>query len=175
MTSSPGVEQRTDEELNAAIAELEAELAPLTRRAAQIRERIDAIRTELRRRARQATLQSRQAVRVDLASGRLPSLEELVSGAAAGIDPGAELDQLTFRLSSATEVRVGFASASRQSLSFTDGSVAEEAYALDRASQLWAQGWEFGSPQARGVRIYPVGSRAERVVPPGELRVERKV
>jgi len=86
----------------------------------------------------------------------------------------APLDDLRFVRESATEVRLGYASASRQSLSFTDGSKTEEASDVAAARSLWERGWELGTPLARGVRIYPVGSRAERVVAASEIHVEAR-
>ncbi|MEA2644956.1 MAG: hypothetical protein QOE92_39, partial [Chloroflexota bacterium] len=35
-------------------------------------------------------------------------------------------------------------------------------------------GWELGTPTSRGVRIYPVGSRAERVVPAADVHVQHR-
>jgi hypothetical protein len=75
---------------------------------------------------------------------------------------------------SATEVRLGYASSARQTLTLTDGRASEDAGDLGAARGLYARGWDFGTPQARGVRIYPAGTRAERVVPAGEVHVEPK-
>jgi hypothetical protein len=162
---------RTDDELAAKLAELEASAAPLQRQLAAIRAEADAVRTELRRRDRLARLGQRQAVRADLAAGSLAGLVEVVSGAVASGGSDA-LDDYRFLRDSATEVRLGYASSSRQSLSFTDGSATEEAGSLAAARELFARGWEFGSPQARGVRVYAAGTRAERVVPAAEIHLQ---
>jgi multidrug efflux pump subunit AcrA (membrane-fusion protein) len=159
--------------LEAEIARLEQEAAPLHAELDRLRAEADALRTELRRRRRLAQLRGRQEVRAQLAAGELPTLEDVVSGADPRFE-AASLDDLRFLRESATEVRLGYASASRQSLSFTDGSRTEDASDIAVARSLWEGGWEFGTPLARGVRIYPAGSRAERVVAATEIRVEAR-
>jgi len=154
------------------VARLEREALPLRQRLDALRAEIEVVRTELRRRERQATLAARRDVRAGLAAGQVPTLAEVLEGDGAGIELGVPLDQLRFLRESATEVRLGYSSASRQSLSLTDGRATEEVFDLGAAASLWARGWELGSPLARGVRIYPVGSRAERVVAATEIRVE---
>lgn len=136
-----------------------------------MRAEVDGLRTELRRRERQTQLAQRQAVRAEVAAGHLPNLEEVVSGAVDIGGPGT-LEGYRFLRQSATEVRLGYASASRQSLSFSDGSSTEDAGDLVTARRLYQQGWEFGTAQARGVRVYAAGTRAERMVPAVEVLVE---
>ena len=157
----------SEAELRTELERLEAATQPIRQQLEQLRREADAIRTELRRRERQLGLEMRQAVRRELAAGEMPTLEEAIESAERVV----ALEDLRFLRESATEVRLGYASASRQSIQFTDGSQIEEAYDLVHARGLWQRGWEFGTPQARGVRIYPVGSRAERVVPPVEVHV----
>jgi hypothetical protein len=144
---------------------------PLRAELDRLRKAGDVIRSELRRRDRLDRLRVRQESRAEMASGQVPSLEDVVSGAVPGFDV-AVLDDLRFLRESATEVRLGYASASRQSLSFTNGAATEEAFDVAGARELWSRGWEWGTPMARGVRIYPAGSRAERVVPAAEVHVE---
>jgi hypothetical protein len=133
---------------------------------------MDLVRTELRRRRRAEDVAGRKQTRAVLAGGTLPDLETVVSAPEPLFDPAIPLDELRFLRESATEVRLGYAGGSRQSLSLTDGRAGEEVYDLAGARRLWALGWEFGTPQARGVRIYPAGSRAERIVPATEVHVE---
>jgi len=130
------------------------------------------IRTELRRRERTVQLEARRAVRQEVAAGGLPTLEAVVSGEAPGFGEDVALDQLRFRRESATEVRLGYASAARQSIAFTNGAEVKEVGGLAAARELYRGGWEFGTPAAPGVRVYPLGSRAERLVPAAEIRVE---
>jgi hypothetical protein len=167
------LESSTEAELKAAIVELEGRAVPLQKQLAAIRVEVEAVRTELRRRERMAQLGRRQAVRAELAAGRVAGLVEVVSGA---IEPGGSgvLDDYRFLRESATEVRLGYASSSHQSLSFSDGSATAEAEDLAAARELYARGWDFGTPQARGVRIYAAGTRAERVVPAAEIHLEAR-
>ncbi|HEV3233493.1 MAG TPA: hypothetical protein VG329_02965 [Candidatus Dormibacteraeota bacterium] len=150
---------------------LEKAAVPLRVELDRLRKEADLVRSELRRRERAERLRQRQEARAEMATGEVPSLEDAISGAAAGFDD-AVLDDLRFLRESATEVRLGYASASHQSLSFTDGAATEEAFDVGTARELWKRGWEWGTPAAPGVRVYPVGSRAERVVPAAEVHVE---
>jgi multidrug efflux pump subunit AcrA (membrane-fusion protein) len=161
---------RAGEELEAEVRRIETELVPLQAEIDRRRAAVEAIRTELRRRARDQRLRDRQGVRAELRSGDLPSLEDILSGTDDRLGEAA-FDALTFLRESATEVRLGYAAAARQGLSLTDGAAAEEVFDVAAARRLWQQGWEPGTPATRGVRIYPVGSRAERVVPPAEIHV----
>ena len=142
---------------------------PLQREVLELRAKVDVVRTELRRRERAEQLAARQATRRELAEGELPTLEAVVSGAAP--PPAEAFDGMRFLRESATEVQLGYASSTRQCLTFTDGRATEDAYDVAAATELWSRGWELGSPQARGVRVYPKGSRAERVIPASEIRV----
>ena len=174
MSRDPGLEARPEAEIVAEIRRLELELSPLQQRAQSLRADIELLRTELRRRQRSLEVAHRREVRTGLRQGSVPTLEEAVSSTVEMFPTASSLDQLRFLRESATEVRLGYAAASNQSMEFTDGRQAAEARDLARAHELWRQGWEFGTPLARGVRIYPVGSRAERVVPASEIRVESR-
>jgi hypothetical protein len=125
------------------------------------------LRAELRRRQRLEALQGRRDVRERLGAGEMPTLPALMS---AAVPPDAtRFDDLTFVRDSATEVRLGYAAAARQEVSFTDGAATRDAADLGTARELWRRGWDFGTAAARGVRVYPVGSRAEKVVPAAEV------
>ncbi|MEA2682709.1 MAG: hypothetical protein QOK05_1037 [Chloroflexota bacterium] len=156
--------------------ELRADLEAIQRRVVPVRAALDAlaaeadgVRGEIRRRERAALVEARRGTRVRLAAGELPDLEMVVA-ADQPVD-GTRFDNLAYLRESATEVRLGYASASHQEVSFTDGVTAVDAPDLGTARRLWRDGWEFGTVAIRGVRVYPVGSRAEKVVPPGEVHV----
>jgi hypothetical protein len=171
LSGPPPADDRDPAELKAELDRLEQATQPLRAELDRLRQQADAIRGELRRRERLQRLAERQAVRAEMAAGQLASLEDAVSGAVEGFGAAA-LDDLRFLRESATEVRLGYASASRQSLTFTDGVATEEAGDIAAARDLWRRGWEWGTPAAKGVRVYPQGSRAERMVPAADLRVE---
>lgn len=158
------------EALEAEVRRIEAALVPLKGEVDRRRAEVEAIRTELRRRVRDDRLRARQDVRAELKSGDLPTLEDVLGGVDDRL-AGAAFDTLTFLRESATEVRLGYAAAAHQGLSLTDGAVAEEVFDIAAGRRLWALGWEPGTPATRGVRIYPAGSRAERVVPAAEIHV----
>jgi hypothetical protein len=145
----------------------------LQKELAEVQVEAESIRTELRRRERAQQLEARKAVRQEVAAGALPTLEAVVSGGVTGFDLDSAFDDLHFRRESATEVRLGYASAPHETLALTDGQAVQEVASLLAARELYRSGWEFGTPAARGVRIYPVGSKAERLVPASEIVVER--
>ena len=159
-------------DLQQRLHDLELEMVPLQARVAELRLAAEVLRTEQRRRERLALLETRRATRTAIGGGGMPTLEDVVSGADASLDGSLTLTALRFLRESATEVGIGYASAPQPALTFTDGRAIQEANDLDTARRLWAEGWEFGTPAARGVRVYPIGSRAERMVPAAEVHVQ---
>jgi hypothetical protein len=96
--------------------------------------------------------------------GQFPTVAELVAGSDAG-----SLDDYFFNLKTGGEVRIGFPGARTQSLTFTDGAKTAQAGDLAQAAQLYAAGWELGSPGRPGVRVHFPGTRQERLVPANEV------
>lgn len=127
------------------------------------------VRGELRRRERLARVEARRATRTRLGAGEMPTLEAVVAADVPADE--VRFDDLGYLRESATAVGLGYASAAHQHVSFTDGTTTVDAADLGTARRLWREGWDFGTVAARGVRLYPVGSRAERVVPPSEVHV----
>jgi hypothetical protein len=151
------------------VAALQARIAPVREELSRLEADAEAVRSEIRRRERLAQVEARREVRSRLGAGEMPTLEDVV---AAAEPPDATLfDDLTFVRDSATEVRLGYAAAAHQEVSFTDGSTTTDARDLGTARELWRLGWDFGTAAARGVRVYPAGSRAEKVVPAAEVHV----
>jgi hypothetical protein len=144
-------------------------MAPLKSQLDALGLQAEEVRGEIRRRERLALVESRRETRSRLGAGEMPSLEELVAAALPADE--VNFDDLAYLRESATEVRLGYASAAHQHVSFTDGASTVDAADLGTARGLWRDGWDFGTVAARGVRLYPVGSRAERVVPPSEVHV----
>jgi hypothetical protein len=129
----------------------------------------DAVRGELRRRERLAQVESRRGTRARLGAGEMPTVEQVM--AADEPSDATRFDDLTFVRDSATEVRLGYAAAAHQEVSFTDGLTTKDATDLGTARRLWRDGWDFGTLAARGIRVYPAGSRAERVIAPSEVHL----
>jgi hypothetical protein len=96
--------------------------------------------------------------------GGLPTVADLVSGGDSG-----SLDEYTFNLKTGGEVKLGFPGARTQSLAFTDGKKIAQATNLAEAAELYAAGWELGSPGRPGVRVHFPGTRQERLVPGDEV------
>ena len=160
---------RTDAELDADLEALQGRMAPMRAELEALSAQAEVVRGEVRRRERLALVESRRATRTELGSGAMPSIPELVAADTPG--DAVTFDDLVYLRESATEVRLGYASAAHQQVSFTDGARNVDATDLGTARGLWRDGWDFGTIAARGVRIYPVGSRAERVVPAAEVHV----
>ena len=152
--------------------------ADIERRVAEIRDRMrpheaelnklrgerDVLLTEQRRRRRLSERTTRADLKASMRGGKFPTVAELVAGSDAG-----SLDDLVFNLKTGGQVRLGFPGARTQSLSFTDGVKVAQAQDLARAAELYAAGWELGSPGRPGVRVHFPGTRQERLVAADEV------
>lgn len=151
-------------ELERRVAELRNRMRPLEQELARLRGERDLLLTEMRRRERLAQRTARADVKAAMREGRFPTVGELVAGTDAG-----SLDDFAYNLKTGGEVRLGFPGARAQSLSFTDGVKIVQASDLAEAAQLYAAGWELGSPGRPGVRVHFPGTRQERLVPADEV------
>ncbi|HEV1997186.1 MAG TPA: hypothetical protein VGR61_03520 [Candidatus Dormibacteraeota bacterium] len=167
--TTPELEGLSLDELRAKVAALQGRVAPVRTELARLEGEADAVRGEIRRRERLAQVDARREVRSRLGAGEMPTLEDVVAG--ADLPDTTRFDDLTYVRDSATEVRVGYAAAAHQEVSFTDGASTSDAADLGTARGLWRAGWEFGTAAARGVRVYPAGSRAEKMLPAAEVHV----
>ena len=146
-------------ELDRRVAEIRERMRPLEADLAKLRGERDVLLTELRRRSRLAQRTSRADLKAAMREGRFPTVAELVAQSDAG-----SLDDFAYNLKTGGEVRLGFPGARSQSLGFTDGVQIAHAYELARAAELYAAGWELGSPGRPGVRVHFPGTRQERLV-----------
>ena len=153
-----------DAELERRVADVRDRMRPLEQDLAALRVERDVILTEVRKRERAASRISRAQVKTAMKEGQLPTVAELV----AGTDPGS-LDDYTFNLKTGGEVKLGFPGARSQTLAFTDGVKTAQATDLAQAAELYAAGWELGSPGRPGVRVHFPGTRQERLVPGDEV------
>lgn len=151
-------------ELERRAAELRERMRPLEQDLAALRAEREVLLTEMRRRERGAHRASRADLKAGMKEGKFPTLVELVAGSEAGA-----LDEYVFNLKTGGEVRLGFPGARRQSLTFTDGARTAQATDLAQAAELYAAGWELGSPGRPGVRVHFPGTRQERVIPATEV------
>jgi len=153
-----------DAELERRIEEAQSRMRPVEQELARLRVERDLLLTERRRRERLASRETRASLKADLKGGRFPTVGELVAAADAG-----GFDEYVYNLKTGGEVRLGFPGAKAQTLAFTDGAQARQASDLSQAAQLYADGWEIGSPGRPGVRVNFPGTRQERVVPADEV------
>jgi hypothetical protein len=181
----PAVEQETlagldDEAIGRmadALAGLErATVAAMSPHQAQLRElraRSGQLATERRRRERAAHIAARAAVREQAKSGEMPTIVDALAG--AGLLPDDRpLAEVAAFLASGGEVRFGYATRPGP-MAFTDGRQVRNARTWGEARQLYADGWEPGSPGVPGVRVHLVGTRVERVVDANDVVVRGPV
>jgi len=140
-------------------------MRPVEQKLAELRAERDVLLTELRRRERLAQRERRATVKEAMRSGELPTFGELVASAETGA-----FDDYRFHLKTGGEVRLGYPG-SRPAVAFTDGRRVAQARDLAQAAELYAAGWELGSPGRPGVRVHFPGTRQEKLVEPEELHV----
>lgn len=138
-------------------------MRPVEQQLAELRAERDVLLTELRRRERLAHRVRRAGLKESMRAGELPTLAQLVAGAESG-----SLEDYRYHLKTGGEVRLGFPGA-RPGLGFTDGRRVAQARDLARAAELYAAGWELGSPGRPGVRVHFPGTRQERLADPDEV------
>jgi hypothetical protein len=151
-------------DLERRVAEIRERMRPHEDELAKLRGEREVLLTELRRRRRLTERTSRADLKAAMREGKLPTIAELVAGTDAG-----SLDEYVYNLKTGGEVRLGFPGARTQSVAFTDGVQVAQAHDLARAAELYAAGWELGSPGRPGVRVHFAGTRQERLIPADEV------
>jgi hypothetical protein len=151
-------------ELERRVAEVRERMRPLDEQLAALRGERDLLLTELRRRRRLSERSTRADLKTSMKEGKFPTVAELVAGSERG-----SLDEFAYNLKTGGEVRLGFPGSRSQSLTFTDGVQLAQAADLASAAELYAAGWELGSPGRPGVRVHFPGTRQERLVPADEV------
>ena len=151
-------------ELERRAAAVKERMRPLEQDLAALRAERDVLLTETRRRERLAHRTTRADLKAAMKEGQFPTVAELVAGSESG-----SLDDYVFNLKTGGEVKLGFPGARLQSVSFTDGAKIAQAGDLAQAAELYAAGWELGSPGRPGVRVHFPGTRQERLVPANEV------
>lgn len=152
-------------EIEARLAGVQGRMRPVEQQLAELRTERDVLLTELRRRERLALRERRAGVRDAVRAGELPTLGQLVASA-----DGGTFEHYRYHLKTGGEVRLGFPGA-RPAVTFTDGRQVVQARDLAQAAELYAAGWELGSPGRPGVRVHFPGTRQERLVDPDEVHV----
>jgi hypothetical protein len=147
-------------ELERRVAALRDRMRPIEQDLAALRAERDVIHTEIRRRERIVQRTSRADLKAAMKEGTFPTVAELVAGSETG-----SFDDYVFNLKTGGEVKLGFPGARTQSVTFTDGAKTAQAADLAQAAELYAAGWELGSPGRPGVRVHFPGTRQERLIP----------
>ena len=158
------MDQLDNGEIERRVGEIRERMRPLEDNLATLRGERDQLLTELRRRQRLAQRTTRADLKSAMREGKLPTIAELVAASESG-----SLDDFVYNLKTGGEVRLGFPGSRSQTLSFTDGVQLANAPDLARAAELYAAGWELGSPGRPGVRVHFPGTRQERLVPADEV------
>ena len=158
------MESLDDAEIDGRIASVRERMRPLEDDLAALRGERDLLLTEQRRRRRLADRTRRADLKAAMRDGRFPTVGELVAGTESG-----SFDDYDYNLKTGGQVRLGFPGSRAQSLAFTDGVKLAQAGDFAQAAQLYAAGWELGSPGRPGVRVHFPGTRQERLVPADEV------
>jgi hypothetical protein len=158
------VEDLDAAEIERRVTAIRDRMRPLENDLANLRGERDLLLTELRRRRRQDERTHRADLKAAMRGGEFPTVAELV----AATDSGS-LDDYDYNLKTGGQVRLGFPGARAQSLGFTDGVRIASAADFAQAAELYAAGWELGSPGKPGVRVHFPGTRQERLVPAEEV------
>lgn len=158
------MEELDNAEIEKRVAAIRDRMRPFESDLAALRGERDILLTELRRRSRLVDRTHRADLKAGMREGKYPTVAELVAAADAG-----SLDEYDYNLKTGGQVRLGFPGARAQSLSFTDGVKIANAADLAQAAELYAAGWELGSPGKPGVRVHFPGTRQERLVSPDEV------
>lgn len=151
-------------EIERRVAAVRDRMRPLEENLAALRRERDVLLTEVRRRQRLASRTERADLKAGMKEGKFPTVAELVASAESG-----SLDDYVYNLKTGGEVRLGFPGARSQTLTFTDGVRLGQAGDLAQAAELYAAGWELGSPGRPGVRVHFPGTRQERLVGADEV------
>ena len=152
------------DELERHVADIRERMRPLEEELARLRGERDVLLTELRRRRRLSERTTRADLKTAMREGQFPTIAELVASSDTG-----SLDDFVYNLKTGGQVRLGFPGGRLQTVTFTDGVQSASASDLVRAAELYAAGWELGSPGRPGVRVHFPGTRQERLVPADEV------
>jgi hypothetical protein len=156
-----------EEEIEARLADVRARMRPIEQRLTELRAERDVLMTERRRRERLAHRERRAGVRDAVRAGELPTVAQLVASADEG-----SFEDYRYNLKTGGEVRLGFPGA-RPAVGFTDGRQVAQARDFAQAADLYAAGWELGSPGRPGLRVHFPGTRQEKLVDPDDVYAAR--
>jgi hypothetical protein len=151
-------------EIESRMAAVRERMRPVQLELDKLRAERDVLATELRRRERLASMNSRRDLKQAMKEGDFPTVAELVASGAGG-----SFEDYVFNLKTGGEVRLGFPGARSQTVAFTDGRQVAQAKDLAESSSFYEAGWDLGAPGKPGLRVHFPGTRTERLVSPEEV------
>ena len=153
-----------DAEIEARIEAVRERMRPVQLELDRLRAERDVLATELRRRERLASMNSRRDLKQAMREGEFPTIAELVAGSTTG-----SFDAHLYNLKTGGEVRLGFPGARSQTIAFTDGRQVAQARDFAESGRYYEAGWELGAPGKPGIRVHFPGTRTERLVTADEV------
>jgi len=157
-------------EIEGRMAAVRERMKPVQLELDQLRAERDVLATELRRRERLASLNTRRDLKQAMREGSFPTIAELVASGAEG-----SFEDYAYNLKTGGEVRLGFPGARSQTIAFTDGRQVAQAKDLAECALHYLAGWDLGAPGKPGVRVHFPGTRTERLVAPEEVFARSRV
>jgi nucleoside 2-deoxyribosyltransferase len=113
-------------------------------------------------------------VRTTVAQGQMPTLQQVAESSNDLVPPDTALNGLRFFRDSGTEVGLGYATAREPTVWMTNGSNTVGVKIVAEIRSRYLEGWDFGTAQHPGVRIYIPNSRTERILQAAEVFIRVK-
>jgi hypothetical protein len=174
MAEHVNLDQASDEDLARRVREIMAEMAPLEEALGRLRVQIQQVASEQKKRERSQHLKARMQVRTTVAQGQMPTLQQVAESSNDLVPPDAALAGLRFFRDSGTEVGLGYATAREPTVWMTNGSNTVGVKIVAEIRSRYLEGWDFGTAQHPGVRIYIPNSRTERILQAAEVFIRVK-
>lgn len=171
MAEHKTLDQATDDELAARVREIMAEMAPLEETLGRLRNQIQQVVSEQKRRERSQHLKSRMQIRTTVAQGEMPTLQQIAESSNDLVPADTPLKALRFFRDSGTEIGLGYATAREPTVWMTNGSRTVALKTIAEIRSHYLDGWDFGTAPHRGVRMHIPNSRTEKIVQPSEVFV----
>jgi uncharacterized Rossmann fold enzyme len=171
MAEHKTLEQATDDELNARVREIMAEMAPLEETLGRLRSQIQQVVSEQKRRERSQHLKSRMQIRTTVAQGEMPTLQQIAESSNDLVPADTPLKALRFFRDSGTEIGLGYATAREPTVWMTNGSRTVALKTIAEIRSHYLDGWDFGTAAHPGVRMHVPNSRTEKIVQPTEVYI----
>jgi sulfite reductase alpha subunit-like flavoprotein len=171
MAEPTNLDQASDEDLARRIREIMAEMAPLEEALGRLRVQIQQVASEQKKRERVQHLKARMQVRTTVATGQMPTLQQVAESSNDLVTPETPLTGLRFFRDSGTEIGLGYATGREPTVWMTNGSNTSAVKTVAEIRSRYVEGWDFGTAQHPGVRIHIPNSRTEKILEASEVFV----